>query len=53
MSREVRPHRITDRCLAYSPGARRPWQCKHCGRLFRTKNSALKHQCEEKTYRVA
>jgi len=45
MSKEVRPHKITERCLAYSPRARKPWQCKHCGQLFHTKNSALDHQC--------
>jgi len=41
----ARPHKITERCLAYSPGARKPWQCKHCDRIFRTKNAALSHQC--------
>ena len=41
----ARPHKITERCLAYSPGARKPWQCKHCDRIFRTKRSALHHEC--------
>ena len=45
MSTSTRPHRITERCLAYSPRSRPPWQCKHCGQLFHTKNSALDHEC--------
>ncbi len=45
MPSEPGRHKISERCLAHSPRSRQPWQCKHCGQLFRTKNSALDHEC--------
>ena len=45
MLEEAGSHRIIERSLAYSPRARKPYQCRRCGRLFRTRSRALKHQC--------
>ena len=45
MSKPPTPHKITERCIVYSPRHPQPYQCRHCGQLFHTKHSALTHQC--------
>jgi hypothetical protein len=46
MPKEARPLRITKRDVADLARSPKPYQCKRCGKTFRTKHAALKHRCE-------
>jgi hypothetical protein len=46
MAKQARSHRITKRDVAYLPRSPKPYQCKRCAKIFRTKHAALNHQCE-------
>jgi len=43
--RDTTPHRIRRPCLRYILISRL-YECKHCGKTYRTKRSALDHDCE-------
>jgi hypothetical protein len=46
-------HKNTSRSLVFSGlSYEKPWQCKDCGRTFRTKKSGVKHPCEKKSGRI-
>jgi len=45
MAKEARPQKITKRDVAYLARSPKPYQCKRCGKIFRTKHAALTHQC--------